>query len=131
LNAASQQLAFGLACKQLLLRVWYTDLTNADGDSLRLLLELSVHLDSLCNEQEPDYSRRSNLLVFEIFGKHFTEPLDAAAGSVPGEAEGTSPTRKPSYSLSLMSRLHDFQRVGTSRRRAFVVSRVLSVSLLT
>ncbi len=101
-------MAVGLACKQLLVRIWYV---CEESNGLHLLLELNVNLDSLVCELEPDYSRRENLLVFEIFGKHFAEPLESANASVFCQAKSPVSIQKPSYSLNLMTRLHDFQRV--------------------
>jgi hypothetical protein len=104
-----------LSCKQFIVRIWYSNLDDAAATSrLTLLLETGVNMDCLVRLQEEnlDYSIKSfsNMIFFEIFGMHFCEPIGFTE-------ETTKSNTKPnvnmgnSYSLNLMVRLHDFQRV--------------------
>lgn len=72
--------------KAFVLRIWYTNIEDNKDDTeelknnksgLNLLLEMDLNLDnlSLANESDQNYSSSTNLIVFEIFGKNFCEPL--------------------------------------------------------
>lgn len=121
--------------KEFLVRIWYSNLEeNLNKHSLRpnmecrltLLLELDVNMDFLfyLSESSLNYSVQnfSNLLVFEIFGFNFCEPFflnektnsDLLVKKNPAlkkDQQQQGLNQKNSYTLNLMIRLHDFQRV--------------------
>ena len=102
------------ACKNFILRIWYTNNdTVTVGNKklgLNLHLEANVCLDGLvvANENHMSYSSSTDLLFFEIFGKHYCEPLSELK---PIQIPRT-PSTKSSYSIRTLTRLHDFQRVS-------------------
>lgn len=109
-----------LASKECVIRLWYSDLGESPGQRLNLLMEVEVNLDSLIhlNSENLKYSIQNfnNLLIFEIFGCNFCEPLGLASDEELSPAKiltfkQKEVTTKNSYSLNLMVRLHDFQRV--------------------
>ena len=104
-----------LSCKQFIVRIWYSNLDDAAATSrLNLLLETDVNMDCLVRLQEEnlDYSIKSfsNIIIFEIFGMNFCEPISFAEETTKSNAKPNANIGN-SYSLNLMVRLHDFQRV--------------------
>ncbi len=108
-----------LSSKEFVIRLWYSDLDKSPGDRLCLLMEAEVNLDSLIrlNDENFKYSVKNfnNILVFEIFGYNFCEPLGFPNDDEQTFSKAVSKIRevpmKNSYSFNLMVRLHDFQRV--------------------
>jgi hypothetical protein len=115
-----------LAYKSFICRIWYTNLEEtklvvpsrtaaaAADDRLCLLIEYDVNLD-LCvelkeNAKRAHHSQPENLLVFEIFGLRFVEAQTQSDLKTP-ENKSSQEKAKKSYTLNLMNRLHDFQRV--------------------
>ena len=109
------------SCKEFLVRVWYTNLDEAFGAEkqkrLFMLLEADVNLDLYVqlNDEALDDSIKSgeSLLIFEIFGIKFSASRSESqlARSFAPLASSQMSSAKSSYTLSLMQRLHDFQRV--------------------
>lgn len=97
-----------LPYKSFIVRVWVKDLKNS---SLSLFLNMNVHLDGLVISQIS--KNVTNMLIFEIFGKQYCENLQDG-NFVISTDENEIKKRKISYSLNLMTRLHDFQRVSSS-----------------
>lgn len=101
------------ACKNFILRIWYTNNDTVASENnklgLNLLLEANILLDGLvvAAENNIDYLSSTNLLVFEIFGKNYCEPLT----DIKPVQISRPPTTKNSYSVRTLMRLHDFQRV--------------------
>jgi hypothetical protein len=105
--------------KVFILRIWFTSLDPEDSVSqekkpgLNLLFEADVNLDCLVPvvEKNASYSTCGNLLVFEMFGQDFCEPLIEMKQPKDPIQRPSSSTTKSSYSLRTLTRLHDFQRV--------------------
>jgi UV radiation resistance-associated gene protein len=116
------------AFKEFIIRLWYSNLDDLtiDENRLNLLIEAEINLDYLnrLNDENLKYSIKNfnNLLIFEIFGFNFCEPI----GLIKNEDDEYSllKTRvkdslqqqqqqntKNSYTLNQMVRLHDYQRV--------------------
>jgi hypothetical protein len=108
-----------LANKECIIRLWYSDLDKSIGESLCLLMEMLVNFDSLMrlNDHNLKYclNNFNNILIFEIFGYNFCEPLDFLDNEEYMFTKNLLKTKeismKNSYSYNLMVRLHDFQRV--------------------
>lgn len=106
--------------KEFLIRVWYTNLDEVSmrksNHRLCLLIEMNVNLDIYVqlNDDTLNYIMKSceNLFIFEIFGLKFCEALNEnqlkkSFTLMPAQISNS----KNSYTLNLMNRLHDFQRV--------------------
>jgi UV radiation resistance-associated gene protein len=104
--------------KEFLIRVWYTNLDEISMKKHRLclLIEWSVNLDLYVqlNDETLNHIMKTseNFFIFEIFGLKFCEALNEnhlkkSFSLAPNQITNS----KNSYTLNLMNRLHDFQRV--------------------
>lgn len=117
--------------KEFLLRIWYKNLTGQLD--LQLLIEMEINLNYLIylSETSLNYSIKNfnNFIMFEIFNNLYCEPLfclrsekppswSAQSGQSPQQvSQQKRPLVKNSYTLNLMIRLHQYQRVLFDTKR--------------
>jgi hypothetical protein len=129
-----------LAVKEFVIRIWYSNFdidvsssvsstlpkhSSQTPSRLNLFLEMSVNLDALyiLYEDNTNYLLKSvnNLIIFDMFGLHFSEKLfnsdlvrykeEISEFQKQARTSQLQNSQKNSYKLSVMIRLHDFQRV--------------------
>ena len=106
--------------KEFVIRVWYTNLDEVSMkkniNRLWLLIEMSINLDIFVHLNDETLNNimktSENFFIFEIFGLKFCEALNEnqlkkSFTLLPAQISNS----KNSYTLNLMNRLHDFQRV--------------------